>query len=233
VRDRLWIGSFTVRAVLTLGIVFAGYVLLHEHFAAIDAALANAALGALGFQTASPAPATLVVSAGETFNVHAIVTGSCSSTAGALGIAAVSLVLLPGKASRRVAGALLGIAVFVALNVTRICSIVVLWWWLEVAAGPVLTLSLVVPLLACIAVLVRPRSGMLARVASGLGAVLFAVLLYDVARGYDYSAGMISYHALIGPALTFGSLAVAVLLVWRLGAGPLAPRRAHGALRPT
>jgi hypothetical protein len=232
VSRRLIIGSFTVRALLTLAVVFAGYVLLHEHFAAIDAALAQAALELLGFQTGSPAPATLLVSAGETFNVYAVVTGSCSSTAGALGIAAVSLVLLPGKTARRTAGGLLGISIFVALNIARICSIVVLGWWLAVVDGPLLVLSLVAPLLACAVVLLAPRAGILARVVGGLGTVLFAVLLYGVARGHDYSAGMVSYHALIGPALTFSSLAVAIVLVWQLGAGPVRQPTARVPLRP-
>jgi hypothetical protein len=46
------------------------------------------------------------------------------------------------------------------------------------------------------------------------------VLVYDVARGFDYSAAMVSYHALAGPLLTFGSLGLALLVLWRMLVGP-------------
>lgn len=217
---RLLLRSMTVRAVLTLGIVFFGYVVLHGWFATFDAWVARHALDALGFRTSSSAPGTLTVSAGGDFDVYAIVTGSCSSAAGALGIAAVSLVLLPGDLRRRMLGCGLGVLTFVAFNIARICSIIVLGWWLAVGSRSAVIASLLIASCACLAAAALPRLGLFVRLAALLVTGIFAALLYDAFRHYDYSAAMVSYHALAGPALTFGGLAVAITLMWRLSGGP-------------
>ena len=218
--QRLVLGSVTLRAVLALGVVVAGYTALHEHFASFDAAVARTVLGGLGFETSSAGPGTLTVRAGDQFGVYAIVTGACSSAAGALGIAAVSLVLLPGRLWRRIGGGALAGVVFVGFNVARICSIVLVGWWLATASRPALLVTLFVPALACVWVVLLPRRKILTRVAALLAAGLFGVLLFDVSSGYDYSIGMVTYHALAGPVLTFGTLAAAILLLWRVIVGP-------------
>jgi hypothetical protein len=221
VRRSLILGSMPVRAALTLGIVFFGYVVLHGWFAAFDAWIARHALDALGFETATSGPGTLTVSAGRDFDVYAIVTGSCSSAAGALGIAAVSLVLLPGDLRRRVLGCGIGVLTFVAFNVARICSIIVLGWWLAVGSRPAVIASLLVAGCGCLVAAALPRLGLFARLGALLVTGIFAALLYDVFRHYDYSQAMVSYHALAGPAITFGGMAVAITLMWRLCCGPL------------
>jgi hypothetical protein len=220
---RLILGSMTVRAVLTLGIVFFGYVFLHGWFATFDAWIAQHALDALGFETSTGGSGTLTVSAGGDFDVYAIVTGSCSSAAGALGIAAVSLVLLPGDLRRRVLGCGLGVLTFVVLNIGRICSIIVLGWWLAVGSRPAVIASLLVASCGCLVAAALPRLGLFARLGALLATGIFAALLYDVFRRYDYAQAMMSYHALAGPALTFGGLAVAIALMWRLCCGPVRP----------
>lgn len=216
---RLLIGSVAVRSLLALGVVFFGYILLHERFAAFDAAVARVALGALGLETESVGSSDLVVSAGDDYNVYAIVTGACSSAAGALGIAAVTVFLLPGRAWRRLLGGALAIALFVAFNIARICSILLLGWWLATAGAGLAAASLAVPLVGCAAVAASGRAGLPARIAALLAGGLLAVLLYGVLRGLDYSAGMVSYHALAGPVLTFGTLAVSLIVLWRMIVG--------------
>ncbi len=218
-RGRLLVGSVAVRSLLALGFVFAGYIVLHESFAALDVAVAQVVLGALGLETRTVGPSDLVVTAGEDFNVYAIVTGACSSAAGALGIAAVTLFLLPGRAWRRLVGGGLAVALFVAFNIARICSILLLGWWLATAGTGLAAASLAVPLVGCAAVAASGRAGLPARIAALLAGGLLAVLLYGVARGFDYSAGMVSYHALAGPVLTFGTLAVSLIVLWRLIVG--------------
>ncbi|MFN8187488.1 MAG: hypothetical protein U0R69_10475 [Gaiellales bacterium] len=210
--------SLTIRAIATLGLVFAAYVALHERFAAFDAMLARAVLGTIGFET-SGAGTTLTVQAGGEFDVYAVVTGSCSSAAGALAVGAVALVLLPGRAWRRFVGALLGAAAFVALNVARICSIVLLGWWLATADRSLALGTVLAPAAVGLCIAFAPRLGPLPRVAALLASGLFGVLAYDVARGLDYSHGMSAYHALAGPVITFGSLAAAIVVLWRLVAG--------------
>ena len=216
---RLPLPSIGVRSVLALGFVFFGYVALHERFAAFDAAALRLGLEVLGFETTSVSATNLTVEAGRDFDVYAIVTGACSSAAGVLGIAAVTVFLLPGAAWRRLLGGGVAASAFVAFNVARIASIILLGWWLAVAGTVVGVISLLAPLLVCAAVVVRRRSGMLVRVSAVLVGGLFLVLLYDVARGLDYSAGMISYHALAGPVLTFGTLAVSLIVLWRMIVG--------------
>ncbi len=221
-RSRLLIGSVAVRSVLALGFVFVGYLLLHERFAAFDVAVAQVVLGALGLETETVGPSDLVVTGGEDFNVYAIVTGTCSSAAGALGIAGVTVFLLPGRAWRRLVGGGLAVALFVAFNVVRICSILLLGWWLATAGTGLAVVSLAVPLITCAAVAASGRVGLPSRIAALLAGGLLAVLLYGVVRGFDYSAGMVSYHALAGPVLTFGTLAVSLIVLWRaiVGAEP-------------
>ena len=221
-RSRLLIGSVAVRSLLALGFVFAGYILLHERFAEFDVAVARVALGALGLETETVGPSDLVVRAGDDFNVYAIVTGACSSAAGALGIAAVTVFLLPGSAWRRLVGGGLAVALFVVFNVARICSVLLLGWWLATAGTGIATISLAVPLVTCAALAASGRVGLPTRIAAFLAGGLLAVLLYGVVRGFDYSAGMVSYHALAGPVLTFGTLAVSLIVLWRaiVGAEP-------------
>jgi hypothetical protein len=220
VRLRTLSSSMTLRALAAIGVIVGAYVALHAHFATFDAALARHVLAALGFATSSNEPGTLHVQAGTQFNVYAIVTGACSSAAGALGITAVALVLLPGRLWRRVVGGGVAVLAFATFNIARIVSIILFGWWLAVESRPVLLVSLGVPALLCLAVVVLPHRGVLTRVGALLAGGFFGVLAYDAARGYDYSVGMVSYHAIAGPVLTFGTLAITILFLWRIIAGP-------------
>jgi hypothetical protein len=211
--------SLSVRVVAALALVFGGYIVLHTHFAAFDTAVARVALDLLGLETSSSGPTILTARAGTDFNVYAIVTGACSSAAGVLGIGAVSLILLPGQPWRRVVGGLVAATVYVVVNILRICSIVLVGWWLAAASRPVALGTLLGLLVASALVVVLPHGRPLARMAGLLLCGIVAVLIYDVARGYDYSAGMVTFHALAGPALAMGTLAGAILLVWRAVAG--------------
>ena len=212
--------SVSARAVTTIAAVLTGYVLLHAEFARFDAALARLALGAAGFDVSSAGGGELVVRAGTDFNVHAIVTGSCSSAAGVLGLAAVSAILLPGRLRRRGGAGALAAILFVVCNQLRICSILVLGWWLATAPKPLLLASLLAPALLALPLVVLPHRRLLLRIGAFLVGGLSAVLAYDVARGYDYLDGMVSYHALAGPMLTFVTLALGVVLLWRVIVGP-------------
>lgn len=219
--DRLVVKSIAVRSMLALGLVFLGYVALHERFAAFDAAVLRFGLDLLGFETTSVGAGNLTVEAGGEFSIYAIVTGACSSAAGVLGIAAVTVFLLPGAAWRRLLGGSVAALAFVAFNIVRIASIILLGWWLAVAGTALSIVSLLVPALVCAVFVVHRRSGMMVRVTAFIAGGLFVLLLYDVARGLDYSAGMISYHALAGPVLTFGALAVSIMFLWRAIVGPV------------
>jgi hypothetical protein len=216
----LWVGSLGLRAAGALAVVFVGYVTLHAQFAALDADAARIAVAALGFETSTSGAGTLEVHAGSGFDVFAIVTGACSSASGVLGIAAVALVLLPGRVWRRIVGGVLASVAFVCCNIARIVSILLLGWWLETADRAVLLVTLVAPAAACAALVVLPRVGVVTRVAALLAGGLFTVLAYDVWRGYDYASGMTSYHALAGPVLTFGTLALCIVGLWRVVVGP-------------
>jgi len=220
--------STSARAVSTVVAVLAGYVLLHQRFARFDAAIARHVLGAMGLHVASAGPSGLTVSAGTRFDVTAIVTGSCSSAAGVLGLCAVTIVLLHGRLLRRAVGGLAAAALFVLFNQLRICSILLLGWWLAVASKPVVLATLVGIALAAVPTLVLPHRRLLLRVASFLVAGLCGTLAYQVAHGDDYLHGMISYHALAGPMLTFTTLALGILFVWRVIVG-----RDDVALQPT
>ena len=220
---RLLLPSIGLRSMIALAFVFFGYVALHERFAAFDTAVLGFGLEVLGFETTTVSATNLTVETGGGFNVYAIVTGACSSAAGVLGIVGVSVFLLPGALWRRLLGGTIAAIVFVAFNVTRIASIVLLGSWLEFAGTAASVVSLLVPALACAVLVVHRRSGMLARLSAAMVGGLFVVLLYNVARGLDYSAGMISYHALAGPVLTFGALALAIMFLWRSVVGPAPP----------
>jgi hypothetical protein len=226
-------GSITLRAAAALAFVLVAYVFLHARFAAFDAMLARTGLSLLGFEVSGSRPGDLVVRAGADFDVYAVVTGSCSSAAGVLGLAAVSFVLLPGRIWRRWAGGLAAAALFVVFNLVRICSIIVLGWWLA-STDPDTVLRILLSLsVLLVAVAVAPHGRLFLRVGSLLVAGLSGVLAYDVWRGEDYLAGMASYHALAGPMLTFGGLAVGIVVLWRAvvggsdagqrGAPPVAP----------
>jgi hypothetical protein len=200
-------------------LVLVGYVALHDRYAAFDAALARHALGALGFDVTSPRPGDLSVHAGRDFSVYAVITGSCSSAAGVLGLVSVSLVLLPGRVWRRVTGALAAAALFMAFNVARICSIVLLGWALSAAGRSTAFATLVGVAVAALLVAVLPHRRLFLRIGALLGGGLSAVLAFDVHQGYDYLDGMASYHALAGPILTFGALALGILIVWQMLVG--------------
>jgi hypothetical protein len=216
---RLVTDSISARAVAAIVLVLAGYVLLHDRFAAFDAALAWHALGALGFDVTSPQPGDLWVHAGRDFSVYAVVTGSCSSAAGVLGLVSVSLVLLPGRPWRRLTGALAAAALFMAFNVARICSIVLLGWALSTADRGTAFATLVAVAVAGLVVAVLPHGRLFLRIGGLLAGGLCAVLAFEVRQGYDYLDGMASYHALAGPMLTFGALALGILIIWRMLVG--------------
>jgi hypothetical protein len=216
---RLVRDSISTRAIFTIGLVLGGYVLLHDRFAAFDAALARRALVALGFHVSSPRPGDLDVHAGHSFDVYAVVTGSCSSAAGVLGLLSVSFVLLPGRVWRRWLGGVAAAILFTAFNVARICSIVLLGWWLATAGRGSVFATLVTLALVGLAVVVVPHRHLLLRLVALLVGGLCAVLAYDVHKRYDYLDGMSSYHALAGPMLTFGTLALGIVVMWRVLVG--------------
>lgn len=211
---RLWSRSISTRAVAAMAAVLVGYLMLSPHFAAFDAALAAHGLGLLGFRVANPQAGNLSVHAGRSFQMYAVVTGSCSSAAGVLGLGAVSLLLLPGSLWRRLGGGVLAAVLFMAFNVARICSIVLLGWWMASTPSGTVFDTLAIACGVALAVAIAPHGRLFLRVGSLLLAGLCAVLAYDVHEGYDYVDGMASYHALAGPILTFGALAIGVLVIW-------------------
>jgi hypothetical protein len=220
---RLLTDSIATRAVAAIGFVLAGYVLLHGRFAAFDAGLAGHALGLLGFHVSSAGAGDLTVSAGRQFNVYAVVTGSCSSAAGVLGLLAVSLLLLPGPWARRWAGGLAAAALFMAFNVARICSIVLLGWWMASAGRGLVLGTLLGAAAVCTVAVIVPHRHLILRLVALLCGGLCLVLAYDVHNGNDYLEGMASYHALAGPILTVSTLALGILVIWRALAGPDRP----------
>jgi hypothetical protein len=220
---RLIRDSISARAVATIVFVIGGYVLLHARFAAFDAALASDALNLLGFDASSPRPGDLTVQAGTSFNVYAVVTGSCSSATGVLGLLAVSLILLPGRIWRRWAGGIAAAMLFMAFNVARICSIILLGWSLSAASRWAVLATLSCLAVGSVVVGLVPHGRLFVRIGALLLAGLCAVLIYDVVEGYNYLDGMASYHALAGPMLTFGSLAIGIIIIWRAMVGRLQP----------
>ena len=211
---RLWSRSISTRAVAAIAAVLGGHLVLSPHFAAFDAALAAQGLAVLGFHVTNPQPGDLSVHAGRSFQMYAVVTGSCSSAAGVLGLGAVSLLLLPGGLWRRLGGGLLAAVLFMAFNVARICSIVLLGWWMASTPRETVFDVLAVACGIALAVVIAPHGRLFLRVGALLAAGLCAVLAYEAHEGYDYLDGMASYHALAGPILTFGALAIGVLVIW-------------------
>lgn len=205
----------TVRALATVGLVVVGYVFTHQWFARFDAAIARSVLAVLGFHVRAVGASGLEVRSGPHFDLTAVVTGSCSSAAGVLGLGAVTFVLLPGSLRRRGFGGLAAALLFVVFNQARIVSIVLVGWWFASASRPHVVATLVALALAAPAGVVVPHKRLMLRVASAVLAALCAILAYDAWGGGDYLHAMISYHALAGPMLTFTSLAVGVLLLFR------------------
>jgi hypothetical protein len=224
---RLASDSISARAVATIALLLAGYLLLYQRFAAFDAALARHALDLLGFRVSSPRPGDLSVHAGRSFNLYAVVTGSCSSAAGVLGLASVSIVLLPGRPWRRLVGGLAAATLFIVFNVARICSIVLVGWWLATTSRDTVFTTLATLAVVGLVVALIARGRLFLRIGALLAGGLCAVLAYDVQRGYDYLDGMASYHALAGPILTFGTLALGILIIWRVLVGAEQPAQRH------
>jgi hypothetical protein len=200
-------GSTALRAAATVALVLVGYSLTHQWFARFDAAIAAHSLRALGFHVTSVGASGLEVHAGRQFDLTAIVTGSCSSAAGVLGLLAVTLVLLPGSPVRRGIGGLVAAVLFVVCNQLRIAAIVLVGWWLATTSKSNVLATLLV---------VLPYRSMFMRVTAVVLCGFSAILAYDVWRGSNYLAGMISYHALAGPMLTLATLAIGILVLWRV-----------------
>ena len=216
---RLGTDSISARAAATIVLPLTGCVLLHQRFAAFDAELARHALSLLGFSVSSPRPGDLSVRAGQSFNLYAVVTGSCSSAAGVLGLVSVSIVLLPGRPWRRLVGGLNAAALFMAFNVARICSIVLVGWWLATTDRSAVFATLATLAAAALGVAVMARGRLFLRIGALLACGLCAVLACDAQLGYNYLQGMASYHALAGPILTFSTLALGILIIWRVLVG--------------
>lgn len=208
-------GSTALRAAATVGLVLVGYAYTHQWFARFDAAIAAHSLRALGFHVTSLGASGLAVKAGTQFNVTAIVTGSCSSAAGVLGLLAVTLVLLPGNPVRRGIGGVAAAVLFVVCNQLRIVSIVLVGWWLATASQPHVLGTLAALALVALLGVVLPHRFLALRIAAFVFAGLCAILAFDVWRRSDYLDGMISYHALAGPMLTLVTLALGILVLWR------------------
>jgi hypothetical protein len=208
-------GSTALRAAATVALVLLGYAYTHEWFARFDAVIAAHSLRALGFHVTPVGASGLAVHAGRQFNVTAIVTGSCSSAAGVLGLLAVTLVLLPGNSVRRGIGGVVAAALFVACNQLRIVSIVLVGWWLASSSRPHVLATLTALALVALLGVVLPHRFLALRVAASLFSGLCAILAFDVWRGSNYLDGMISYHALAGPILTLATLALGILVLWR------------------
>jgi hypothetical protein len=208
-------GSTALRAAATVSLVLVGYIYTHQWFARFDAAIAAHSLRALGFHVTSVGTSGLAVHAGRQFDVTAIVTGSCSSAAGVLGLLAVTLVLLPGHPARRVIGGVAAAALFVVCNQLRIVSIVFVGWWLAISSEPHVLATLMALGLVGLLAVVLPHRFLALRVGAFLVFGLCAILAFSVWRGSDYLDGMISYHALAGPMLTLTTLALGILVLWR------------------
>jgi hypothetical protein len=205
----------TVRAIGTVAVVVVGYVYTHQWFARFDAAIARSVLSVLGFHVRAVGASGLEVRSGPHFDLTAVVTGSCSSAAGVLGLAAVTFVLLPGSLRRRAVGGLAAAVLFVVFNQARIVSIVLVGWWFASASRPHVVSTLLALALAAPAGVVVPHRRLMVRFGSAVFAALCGILAFDAWRGGNYLDAMVGYHALAGPMLTFTSLAVGVLLLFR------------------
>jgi hypothetical protein len=208
-------GTTALRAAATVALVLLAYTYTHQWFARFDAAIATRSLRALGFHVTSVGASGLAVHAGKRFDVTAIVTGSCSSAAGVLGLVAVTLVLLPGNPVRRAIGGVAAAFLFIVCNQLRIVSIVLVGWWLATESKTQVLATLTALALVGLLVVVLPHRFLALRVAAFLFGGVCAILAFDVWRGSDYLDGMISYHALAGPMLTLTTLALGVLVLWR------------------
>lgn len=224
-------GSTTLRAIGAVAVVLLGYVYTHQWFARFDAAIARRVLTGLGFHVKAVGASGLSVHAGTHFDLTAIVTGSCSSAAGVLGLGAVAFVLLPGSRWRRGLGGLVGAVLFVVCNQARIVSIVLVGWLFATVSRPHMLWTLFALALAALAGVVIPHKNFLIRIACGIFSALCAILAYDAWRGSDYLRAMISYHALAGPMLTFATLALGVLVLFRAIVGRDEARRLSRAAR--
>lgn len=208
-------GSTALRAAATVALVLLGYAYTHQWFARFDSFIAAHSLRALGFHVTAVGASGLTVQAGRQFDVTAIVTGSCSSAAGVLGLLAVTLVLLPGNPVRRGIGGVIAAALFVVCNQLRIVSIVLVGWWLATTSRQHVLATLTALALVALLGVVLPHRFLALRVAALVVSGLCAILAFDVWRGSDYLHGMISYHALAGPMLTLVTLALGILVLWR------------------
>ena len=208
-------GSTAVRAVATVALVLVGYSLTHRWFARFDAVIATHSLRALGFHVTTVGASGLEVHAGRQFDVTAIVTGSCSSAAGVLGLLAVTLVLLPGNPARRAIGGVVAAVLFVVCNQLRIVSIVLVGWWLASSSKSNVLATLLGLAIVALLLVVLPHRSLVVRVAAFVVCGLCAILAFDVWRDSNYLDGMISYHALAGPMLTLATLAIGILVLWR------------------
>jgi len=224
---RLLRDSISARAAVAIALVLGGYLALHARFATVDAAIAASALKLVGFHVSAGGPGDLVVHQGRDFSLYAVVTGSCSSAAGVLGLAAVALILLPGRVWRRWTGGLLAAGLFVVFNVARICSIVLIGWAMATVDHMIMLAIMSGLALVGLAVAGLPHRRILLRIAGLIAAGLCGVLAYKAGTGGSYLQSMIAYHALAGPVLTFGCLAMGIIVVWRLLVGP--PRRVEAA----
>jgi hypothetical protein len=208
-------GSTGLRAAAAVALVLVAYSYTHQWFARFDAAIATHSLRALGFRVTSVGASGLDVHAGPQFDVTAVVTGSCSSAAGVLGLLAVTMVLLPGNPVRRAIGGVAAAVLFVACNQLRIVSIVLVGWWFSTAPhGQVLAILFGLTLVGLLGV-VLPHRFIALRIAAFLFGGLCAILAFDVWRGSNYLDEMVSYHALAGPMLTLVTLALGILVLWR------------------
>jgi hypothetical protein len=208
-------GSTALRAAATVALVLVGYAYTHQWFARFDAAIATHSLRALGFHVTSVGASGLAVHAGGQFNVTAIVTGSCSSAAGVLGLLAVTLVLLPGNSLRRAIGGVVAAGLFVACNQLRIVSIVLVGWWLASSSRPHVLATLTALALVALLGVVLPHRFLALRAVAFVCFGLSAILALGVWRGSNYLDEMISYHALAGPMLTLATLGMGILVLWR------------------
>jgi hypothetical protein len=208
-------GTSALRAASTVALVLLAYAYTHQWFARFDATIAAHSLRALGFHVTPVGASGLAVHAGRQFDVTAIVTGSCSSAAGVLGLLAVTLVLIPGNPTRRAIGGVGAALLFVVCNQLRIVSIVLVGWWLATTTRPHALATLTALALVALLAVVLPHRFLALRVAAFLFSGLCAILAFDVWRSSAYLDGMISYHALAGPMLTFATLALGIVVLWR------------------
>ena len=110
----------------------------------------------------------------------------------------------------------------VATVVVVLTGYVLLGWWLS-RTDPDTVFAVLATLAVLAATVLLPLPALRGRLFLRLGVLLFgglcAVLAYDARKGFDYLEGMASYHALSGPVLTFTTLAIGILVMWRILVG--------------